>query len=208
MKRTRPYSSTKSPKSKQSKTYKNNKLTMYKQPANNNVRLVKRHADFGQLVINPITGATGAYTFRLNQVAGYTELTAMYDRYKINAVEVTFFPKVNGVHTLTLVDTPDPYRLLTCIDYTDATPPANAAEVREYETCEVTCVYEKHIRYVSYPKIVDNVSSTRSSYISTASASTAHYGLKYYHEPTANTGSGLMTYNVECVFYMTFKDLK
>lgn len=204
MKRTtRPYSKT--PSRKVQKTAP--KTVIYKQPSTN-VRLVKRHSNFGNIAVNPITGAQGALVFTLSQVPGFAELTAMYDRYKVNAVEVTFYPKVNGIHTVGLADTPEPARLLTCIDYTDSAPPANADEVREYESCECTVIYEKHTRYVPYPKVVDSVSSTRSTYISTASPSERLYGLKFAVEPTGNTGPGIMNYNVEVVYYMSFKDLK
>ena len=132
----------------------------------------------------------------------------MYDRYKINAIEVTFYPRVSMIDSLSTTDRPGPARFLSAIDYTDATPPTTFNEVREYETCMCTVIYEKHVRYIPYPKIVDSVSSTRSSYISTASPSTAHYGLKYGIEPTGSTGTGILDYSLEAVFFMTFKDLK
>jgi len=205
MKRTRqPLKKT--PAMKVQKTSK--KAVIYRQPSNANVRLVKRHADLGVISVNNVTGNWGAYTFRLNQVAGYSELTAMYDRYKINAVEMIFYPRVSMIDSLATVDRPGPARFLTAIDYTDATPPTTFNEVREYETCECTVIYEKHTRYIPYPKIVDSSSSTRSSYVSTGSPSTAHYGLKYAIEPTSSTGTGVMDYSVEAVFYMSFKDLK
>ena len=81
MKRTRqPLKKT--PATKVQKT--SNKAVIYRQPSNANVRLVKGHADLGVISVNNVTGNWGAYTLRLNQVAGYSELTAMYDRYKIN----------------------------------------------------------------------------------------------------------------------------
>ena len=206
MKRTsRPYSA-KTKKNKQPKTA--NKMVLYKPVNTTNLRMVKRHADHGTVNVNPVTGNLVAMFFALNKVAGYTELTAMYDRYKINAVEVCFYPKVNGIRTTALADTPDPARFLSCIDYNDSFVPTSANSIREYETCEVTVIYEKHTRYVPYPKVVDGISSTRTSYISTANVTEPHYGLKYVIEPTNQTGAGVMVYTVEATYYMTFKDLK
>lgn len=180
---------------------------MYKTPKDP-VRFVKRHADFGTWSLNNIVGTTFAWIFRLNQVPAYTELTALYDRYKINAVELTFYPRITQLRDLSPLDNPLSSRMLSAVDFNDVNPAANADELREREDCQVTCIHEKHVRYIPYPKILDSISSNRTSYIATSSPSTTHYGLKTYAEATGSTGTGAMSYTVEVVFYLSFKDLK
>lgn len=206
MKRAR--SSSKSSTSKYKKTKSSDSLTMYKQPKNP-VRLVKRHADYFTVVVNGTTGVLGAYNFTLSSVPGYTEFTNLYDQYKINAISVCFYPKQNAVTSLVTLDNIKANaRFLSAIDYNDDTAPVNFDAIREYESCQVTACTEKHEVYIKEPLFLNNSGQNVNGWVSTANPTTRFYGLKYGCEPTLSSGVPTQTFQVECVFYLAFKNVK
>lgn len=206
MKRAR--SSTKSTTSKYKKTKSSDSLAMYKQPKNP-VRFVKRHTDYFTVIVNGVTGVLGAFNFTLASVPNYTEFTNLYDQYKISAISVCFYPRQTEVTTLLPADSAKANaRFLSAIDYNDDTAPASFDAIREYESCKVTSCVEKHEVYIKEPLFLNNSGQNVNGWVSTANPSTRFYGLKYGCEPTLVSGANPFTYQVECVFYMAFKNVK
>lgn len=192
---------------KYKKTSSKKSLTMYKQPSNP-VRLVKRNVDYFTINVNGVTGALGAYTFTLASVPNSAEFTNLYDQYKISAVSMCFYPRQTNVTSLITTDNiKSNARLLTAIDYNDDTPPLNADQIREYESCQVSAITEKHEVYISKPLFLNNSGQNVNGWVSTANPSTRWYGIKYVVEPTLAVGANF-TFQVECVFYLAFKNVK
>lgn len=193
--------------SKYSKTSSNKSLVMYKTPKDP-VRLYKRTSDYFTLPVSGTTGALGSYTFTLNSIPNSTEFTSLYDQYKINAVSVCFYPKQTQVTSLTTTDNVrGNARILTAIDYNDDTPPTTLDELRQYESCEVDVILNKHERYITKPLFINSSGQNVNAWLSTANPSTKHYGLKYGIEPTQAVG-GSFTYHVEVAYYIAFKNTK
>lgn len=184
----------------------NARARIYKQPTNP-VRFVRRNADYGSVAVSNLTGAAQTFSFRLSNVAGYSELVALYDVYKISAVSLTFYPRMTQITGTTQTNNVENVRILTAIDYNDATPPTTATDVREHENCEVHSIVDTFTVYIDKPKILDSSSTSRTAWISTSSATTLHYGLKMWVEPPQYTG-GNYGYVVEGVFYLAFKAIK
>lgn len=194
--------------SKYKKSSSDKTLAMYKQPKNP-VRFVKRHVDYFAVVVNGITGVLAGMNFTLSSVPGYTELTALYDQYKISAVQVCFYPKQTSVTSLvTLDNVKGNARFLSAIDYNDDTAPGSFDQIREYENCQVTPCIEKHEVYIKEPLFLNNSGQNVNGWVSTSNPTTRYYGLKYGCEPTLASGANTMTYQIECVFYMSFKNVK
>ena len=207
MKRTRPAMQSKS--KKVAKTKKANTLQMYKQPSSGNVRLIRRNVDMGNLVCTLSTPTYAAFTFRLVNVFNSTEFTALFDQYKINAVQLMFFPQQTAVTRVNFPgETAYNGRILTAIDYNDSTPPTQLDELREYENVEVHSAVENFSVYIDKPKYVDNTGALRTGYIGTSSPSTIHYGLKTAVEILNPGSAGTYTYRLEAVYYMSFKAIK
>ena len=169
-----------------------------------------RFADFYTITTNNITDTLGAINFALNDVPGYTEFTALYDAYKINAVKIMFLPQMTSNISVSSVN--NPYantRFFSCIDYNDSTAPANVDAVREYKSCKYTPILRRHKRYIYKPKILAAEGYTPvSPWISCASPSVIYYGLKYAIENTNATVGTAFEYSVECKFYLSFKNVK
>lgn len=90
---------------------------------------------------NAVTTSTAAYKFKLSSLPGYTEITTLFDKYRIRGVRATFMPRINvfrltdlGAGTTTATTSPP---IFSVVDYDDATAPANAAVLHEYENCKV-----------------------------------------------------------------------
>jgi len=181
-------------------------------PSQNINRIVKmkRHCDFLNIPLTNIGGAAGAFTFELSDLPAYTELTALYDQYRIDGVLLTFYPRQTSVTNNTLFDqVKGEAKLFTCIDYNDLNPPATADEVRQYESCKVTSLIKEHTVYVKKPLFVNTSGQNTSDFVSTANPSTRWYGCKYYAEPPGMTSAtAQFFYSVEAVFYLSFKNIK
>ena len=207
MKRARPaYMKTSGYKSKVKKTNTTQAMAVYKQPTNP-IRFVRRNADYGPLSVTNLTGASFAFSFRLSNVPNSAELTSLYDQYKISAINLRFYPKMTQITSTSNANSIDNVRILTAIDYNDATAPTSIDVIREYENCECHSVLETFDVYIDKPRILDSSSSSRTSWIATSSPGTLHYGLKGWVEPVQYT-AGSFGYQIEAIFYLAFKNIK
>jgi len=167
-------------------------------------RYVRRGADIGVFIADAITPSFYGEAFALSQVAGFSELTAMYDQYKINGIKLTFYPRNTEITPLPAA--PNNARVIVVTDYNDNTAPTSLNELREYEDHRTYGYSEKFTHYIDKPKFVDSVSSVRNGWIATSNPSQRHYGLKFAAEAY---GLGpVYGWAVEAEFFMSFKNLK
>lgn len=168
-----------------------------------------RYADFSTIVCNNITDTLGSINFSLNDVPSYTEFTALYDMYKINAVKIIFLPQMTSNISVSSVN--NPYantRFFSCLDFNDSTAPTSIDDVRQYQNAKFTPILKRHKRYLR-PKILDSTGyNPVNPWISTASPSVIYYGLKYAIENTNATVGTTFEYSVEVKFYLSFKNVK
>lgn len=168
-----------------------------------------RLADFGFITISNITPTLGAINFSLIDLPNYTEFTALYDMYKINAVKITFLPQMTENISASSVNNPlASTRFFSAIDYNDSTAPTTIDEVRQYQNAKMTPILKVHTRYIYKPKILDSGSFTLTPWISTTSPSNNYFGLKYGIEQMQSTVSTAMEYKIECKFYLSFRNVK
>ena len=198
------------PASKKAQKYKKRfKKESLSSQSNNRVHFVRRHTDMFTIPVSNVAGATGGIGFELNEVPAYTELTALYDQYKICGVHLKFYPKQTNTNSCLNADSVrGDARFLTCIDLNDITPPVNTDEVRQYESCQVTSILECHEVYVKKPLFLNASGQNVSDWVSTSSPSLRWFGLKYFCEPSGMTGLSQFFYTVEAVFYLCFKNIK
>lgn len=173
------------------------------------IHVFKRHVDRGVEIIDAVTGLSYGVNFSLNDVPGSSEFTSLYDMYKINAVKITFIPQMTEIVNSTGSGNPFNSRIISAIDKNDDTAPITADELRQFKTCKVTNITRQHRRYIYKPQILDSSSYSISPWMSTASPGTNYYGLKLWAEPTGITGiSTVFQLRIECVYYMSFKNVK
>lgn len=151
-------------------------------------------------------GTSGAAAFTLDSLPNYTEITALFDQYRICEIRAAFNPMVNefGASTTT-TDLP---QLLTAIDRDDATAPPNADVVRQMSTCQTSAYTEFQLRVIRPRFAVGAYSGTFTSFassmpnqwIDTGSASVQHFGLKWAVTPVSLASGSYLLYNLTLTY--------
>lgn len=163
------------------------------------------------------TNAAGALTFALSSLPSSTDYTSLFDQYKITGVKLDFIPFGDTVNlpitsmtgSSSLISPGGP--LILAPDYDDATTPATASLLLEYQSCKVIPVPKRHRMYVR-PKfameVYNGVSSAygaRSGWLDCANSNVAHYGVKYYMN-APSVASSSFTYQVWATMYFACKN--
>lgn len=186
---------------------------------------------------NYLADADGAdalqqYTFNLSDVPGYTEFTALFDFYKINAVKVRFIPMFSASVFSAYITTgplsnysnfetptttnPSSLRLFTCIDY-NSSGALTVAEIREYNNCKYSTYLKGHKRYIKPKFDLDTRASNgaqtgKNPWVATASPTQVYNslicGLTTSEFATSQITSNDILYKVEAVYYLSFKATK
>ena len=172
--------------------------------------------------VDATAGVTNSYYgfyFKLNDLGNMSEYTNLFDSFRIRGIRMHFIPVLGNTVVGDAVGVLDNFfnglRLMTAIDYNDASAPTSTNEVRQYDTCKVTPGCKDHIRYYRpQPTVTISEGSSyglgtvsRKLWISTASNSTRWYGLKVAFEHPNNLLSKTY-YQVESVIYMQFKNAR
>lgn len=172
---------------------------------------------------NVITGSTGttetlgSKSFKITDLPNWGEFRDLYDMYKIKAVKISLIPPSNVTQYLTNPDfnqTAFTNKCFTVLDYNSKDTPASIDELRQYKTCKWTPGNRIHKRFI-YVKPTITVTegagsygvATTNSWTAMASNTTEFYGFKYgISHPSLTQSTGL--YEIECKFYMCFKNVR
>lgn len=164
---------------------------------------------YGYLTANSLTDTGYGLRFTLSDVVNYTEFTALYDMYKINAIKLSFLPQVTQNISLTGVQNPAGYaRLYSAIDRTDSSAPTTTNQIKEYASCKWTPLLKPHTRYIPKPAILDASGFSINTWVSCASPLTVFYGLKVAIEAMGSSVITTMSYSIDAKFYLSFKNVK
>jgi len=129
--------------------------------------------------INP---SVGIFNFSLNDLPNYTEFTGLFDLYKIESIEIEWYPEYtvlsDGGVTSPAVNT----QLNTAIDPAGQTPAA-VSDILQYRTLHATGISKTHKRTFVPAYLLDGISPV-ATYISTASPSSNLWGIVYGVAPT------------------------
>lgn len=167
----------------------------------------KKHVNLGPISSSiSVANTYGAFTFRLQDIPNYTEMQAVFDAFRINAVRLTFIPHSNISQTNMNYDT----RIVTAVDFNSATVPTSANQLRDYESCKVSPNNVLHTVYLK-PKVnplgtTGNLAGPQ-SWLSTTSSSSLYYAVLYAIE-NPSVAQSIELYRVEAKYYLEFKDPK
>ena len=177
---------------------------------------------------NTITGAIGTTStlgtihFKLNDLSDYARFTAMYEFFKINAVQINLVPASNVTNYQSVADfdqSAHSNRCFTVFDYQDKNNPTSVDDLRRYNNCKYTPNNMVHQRYL-HPKVNVTIDEDgpgvanyalavmpKNPWISTDNNACEWFGVKYAIEhATLTVATGL--YIVECKYYLSFKNKK
>lgn len=166
------------------------------------------------------------YSFRLQDLPSYTELTALFDQYKINAIRVKFVPRFDSFSGENITDTTAPgitnqsgTQLHIIKDQRTTVSPTGTysrttlntflenGKVRTYTGTRPVTVYFK-------PAVINNVGASAqaaflwSPWLQTSSTDIQHWGFQAFASDQNLNGSFGNAFDVFVTYYMMVKGLR
>lgn len=154
--------------------------------------------------------------FKLSNVLQSSDLTALYDRYKISGIKVKIIPLSNmaNVNGQGVIPT-----MVYHVDYDDAVTPTNDSDVRVKAGAKEVRLDKPKTIWIR-PKIADAILGASAGtaysvpkaapYINMSYPDVPHYGLKMYFRDvnlSSSTGSSINTcFRFETTYYISCKD--
>lgn len=170
-----------------------------------------------------------AINFQLRDLPNYSELTSLWDRYKINFVKVKIIPYNTG--SLTGAAYSSVYGQSSCLihsvlDYDDSTLPLASSsgvdDLRQYQTYKVSNILMKpHVRVVRPTMLtaLNDVTGTSiggkitKGYVNLSNTLVPHFGMKFMFEGMSGGSADIIngfviSFKVEAKFYVSLKDVR
>lgn len=161
-------------------------------------------------------------SFTLSQAEGAADFTALYDQYRIRAVQVKFSPislTINNLNSSALSSGQSP-TLMSVIDYDDSTDLPSASVARQYSTCIVnqysTSQSKATTRYFTPASLTQlyrtltttGYSSKYGQWIDVATNDVPHYGMKFLMTTpvTINATDTNVGYQIDTKYYLEFRN--
>ena len=165
----------------------------------------KRTYNYGSISTAAATPTLTGWNFSMNDMPGYTELTALFDYYKLTGVLFKMIPyqqtMSNSVGTVNnSLNAP----IFYAVDYSDDTAPTSPEAVLEYNDHKISTTYQGFSIYIPNPKFADATSAERGGWVATSNPSLNWYGLKYAIPPT----QVICQFYVVVTYYVSCKDPK
>lgn len=156
--------------------------------------------------------------FSLDTLPAYTELTALYDQYRIDYIECIFRSMYSSMFTFSdeaVVQTL-PYCYIA-VDYNDATAPTSKGQVLQYTNCRVMNP-TKDYKFIVRPRIAINVydgmistaytTTNYANWINSDTADVPHYGLKIWWDPCNMNGMARLGWQPQFKYHLSFRNTK
>lgn len=173
----------------------------------NTIHKFKRSFDAGlaSLVTTPAVFTGVGFNFSLTDLPNYTELTALYDFYKITGVRFRAIPyeQTEGTSTSAVTNARNA-PIFYAVDRSDSTAPTNSGDILQYNDHKISNFFRGFDIYISNPCYADATSSQRNDWVATSSPNVDWYGLKV---GIPGTGVSANLY-VVMTYYVSFKDTK
>lgn len=162
----------------------------------------KRTVDWGAtyLTTDGVNPTYAGFNFSMNDVPGYTELTSLFDFYKLTGVLVRVMP-YKQTNSNSVGSTNNSYNppIFYAVDTNDNSAPTSVNELLEYDDHKIANVWTGFKTFVR-PKFSDATSAARGGWVATSNPSLNWYGLKIAI-PAAGSATAFyvtMTYYVKC----------
>jgi len=162
------------------------------------------------------TAAFGGLSFSLNNTNNVSNFAAIFDQYRIDAIQVSINPGWTDNNLTTVTDYYP--RLYTVIDYDDSSSPTSLAQLTAYDSCIITPPgrgVERTFRPKIQAGIVNVVGGTTqgglalaSPWLDMAITSVPHFGIKLAIEAGTVGQTRLQVFVVDAVIYYSFRSLR
>jgi hypothetical protein len=149
------------------------------------------------IVCDGINPSLGVFNFSLNDLPSYTEFTALFDQYKIEQIEIEWYPEYTELTDAALVSNAVNVQVNTAIDVAGATP-ATVSDVLQFRTLHSTGITKCHKRVFKPAYLIDGILPS-SVYLNCSSPSSNWFGVSYGVSPTGVA----MTFRSRAKFYLS-----
>lgn len=153
-------------------------------------------------------------TFSLNQLPNYSEFTNLFDKYRIHAIKLTFYPRYSG-NDLNPVVTPYPIipKIYSIIDYDDSNNLGSINEALEHPHCKIRLMTKQFSIYLKprvlsevYRSAISTSYSSKKCYVDMAQPDTPHYGVKMILDSTGSTA--VVTMDIVAKYYFSCMNVR
>lgn len=145
----------------------------------------------------------GIINFSFNDIPNASEFSALYSMYRIDKVEVTWFPEYTVLSDSGLASTAQNVLLNTAYEPNQAIVPTTVADVLQYQTLKSTGITKEHTRSIVPMYAVDNVNPC-SCFLTTTSGSLNLFGIVFGVAPTGTS----MVLRSRAKFYLSMKSVR
>ncbi len=149
------------------------------------------------IVCDGINPSLGVINFSLNDLPSYTEFTGLFDLYRIDEIEIEWYPEYTVLSDGGVTSPAVNVQLNTAIDPAGNLPSA-VTDVLQYRTLHATGISKPHKRRFVPSYLMDGITPVK-CYISCASPSTNLWGIAYGVSPTGTT----MTFRSRARFFLS-----
>lgn len=165
-------------------------------------------------------GANSNYngiSFKLQDIPNYTELTTLYDEYRITRVTIILMPRsasLGQTNSASSGNVNQQYSnvqpFITVIDYDDATPPGARSDLIQYGTAKQH-LPNRMIRRTLQPCVAVQTYKTavssgymakRRQWLDCADDTVPHYGFKWAYNQDSAAAADTVLYDITCVYYV------
>lgn len=149
------------------------------------------------IVCDGINPSVGSFNFSLVDVPNSSEFTTLFDQYRIDKIEIEWYPEYTELTDAALVSNAVNAQVNTAIDPVGFSP-TTVADVLQYKTLYATGITKQHKRVLHPKYLIDGVIPVN-MFVSTSSPSLDWYGVSYGISPTGVA----MTFRSRAKFYLS-----
>lgn len=158
----------------------------------------------------------GTYFASLNQIAGVSDFSGLYDQFKIVGLKWQLIPRGNAsdISPTGGTSAAQSVGVFSVIDYDDSAPLTSLTQACQYQNMKMTRSHQVHSRYFKpriTPTIENGVGGTASALTTrgwldvSTGANVPHYGIKYVLQQAPNVAQ---TFDLKVDYYLAFKNVK
>ena len=113
----------------------------------------KRTYNYGTISTAAATPTLTGFNFSMNDMPGYTELTALFDYYKLTGVLYKMIPyQQTTSNSVSAINNSFNAPIFYAVDYSDDTAPGSAEAILEYNDHKISTTFQGFSIYIPNPK--------------------------------------------------------
>jgi len=173
--------------------------------SDNRIYQITQMIDYGTVLTSSNVGpAFGGQNFQLNSLPQVASWTAIFDQFKIDAIETWLQAAQtnNGGHT---------GWLYSAVDYDSGAAPASIAAIQQYSNVKESSIqtghYHKFVPHVAvgaYTGTFTGYANQTSQWIDSNSPTTQHYGQVFAVSQTTDNG---LIFNLQARLHLSFRNV-